>query len=420
MSAVVDQSPNTAAPNAVEAPRDELPKAPVVQPVVFIVEEELGNANTLLTIASTCGVRCEVLVSCAALIDAMGRTTPDLIMLDVTTEATNAVETLHALSQRGYPGKLQLMSYPGVAMIEPLRQLAQLHSLQVLPPMLKPLEISAVRTLLRSVTAKISQAKLQTFEFEDAINKGWTQFWYQPKISFRTRTLVGIETFVRLFHPNKGLVPAAVALQNAGERGLIALAHHALVETSSASSTLSDIGLQPSITINTTIKALKTVPVARIFRDYVARTSRQPNWIFDVSEEDISENRADIKHLSAVFRATGIRLAIDNFSGRLLSLAMLRELPIAEIKLSPNFVSHCGTDPSHTAICKALIELAHDLPCAAVGVGVETVVQAQALQEMGCDVGQGFLFGHPLPLKQITAMIKQRSVAPPSSAAAKT
>src|SRR5690348_3479896 len=75
MSAVVDQSPNTAAPNAVEAPRDELPKAPVVQPVVFIVEEELGNANTLLTIASTCGVRCEVLVSCAALIDAMGRTT---------------------------------------------------------------------------------------------------------------------------------------------------------------------------------------------------------------------------------------------------------------------------------------------------------------------------------------------------------
>jgi diguanylate cyclase len=200
-------------------------------------------------------------------------------------------------------------------------------------------------------------------------------------------------------------------LRNAGDRGLTALTYHALNETSAAGSMLSDLGLHPSITINATLKALKTLPIARIFRDYIAKTGRQPNWIFDVSEEDISENLAATQQLSAIFRSVGVKLAIDNFSGRLLPLAVLREMPISELKLSSSFVANCGSSADHTKICKMLIDLAHDLHCSAVAVGVETAAQSQALQNLGCDIGQGFLFGHPLPLKQITAMIKQRSVS---------
>jgi EAL domain-containing protein (putative c-di-GMP-specific phosphodiesterase class I) len=410
MSAVVDQNRNTARLTSGDSPEVAFQQPVAAQPVVFIVEEDLADATTLLNVAQGSQVRCEVLASCAGLVDAMGRSTPDLIMLEVTTEATNAVETLHALSQRAFPGLLQLVSYPGVAMVEPLRQLAELHSLRILPPITKPIEISTIRSVLRGLTTRVSQAKTSEFAFEEAVKNGWTQFWYQPKISFRNKTLVGIETFVRLFHPNKGLVPAAVALHRAGDRGLTALAHHALLETAAASTMLAELGLNPSITINATLKVLQTLPIARIFRDHVAKTTRQPNWIFDVSEEDISENLATVKHLSAIFRSVGIKLAVDNFSGKMLSLSTLRDLPIAEIKLSPSFVAHCSTNAGHAAVCKALIDLAHDLPCEAVGVGIETVAQSQTLQRLGCDVGQGCLFGHPLPLKQITAMIKQRAV----------
>lgn len=58
-----------------------------------------------------------------------------------------------------------------------------------------------------------------------------------------------------------------------------------------------------------------------------------------------------------------------------------------------------------------MVHLAHDLKSVAVAIGVETSAQAQALEQIGCDVGQGFLYGHPLPLEQLVAMIKQRAAA---------
>ena len=387
--------------------------APKARPraLMFAVESDRSSANTLMAIADAANVKCEILESTAALANALSRVTPDIIFLDVTTEGTDAVEALHALSQCAYPGILQLMSNPGVLMVEPLRQLARLQSLQVQPPLLKPLEIAAVKMLLRDLQSTVSQAELPQFRLEEAIRAGWVQFWYQPKISLRTKTLVGMETFVRVFHPHKGLVPPATVLKNADDRAIIALAHHALVETGAAGARLAELGLYPTIAINVTLKSLRTIPVARIFRDYVAKTGRQPNWIFDVSEEDIANNRQALKELDAVFRSIGIKLAVDNFTGKLLPRTALRDLPITEIKISPSAVAHCDTKPEDAANCKTLIDLAHELQSTAVAIGVETVGQSQALQKLGCDVGQGFLFGHPLPLEQIIAIIRQRSVS---------
>lgn len=384
-----------------------------VRALMFAVESDPSAAKTLMAIADSSNVRCEVFQNCAGLANALSRTTPDIVFLDVTMEGTDAVEALHAMSQCAYPGILQLMSTPDVLMVEPLRQLARLQSLQVQAPLLKPLEIAAVKTLLRDVRSTVSQTELPNFQLEEAIRAGWVQFWYQPKISLRTKTLVGMETFVRVFHPHKGLVPPSTVLKNADDRGLIALAHHALVETGAASQRLGDLGLYPTIAVNVTLKALRTIPIARIFRDYVAKTTRQPNWIFDVSEEDIANNRPILKELDAVFRSIGIKLAIDNFNGKLLPRTALRDLPISEIKINPSAVAHCDTKPEDAANCRTLIDLAHEIQATAVAIGVETVGQSQALAKLGCDVGQGFLFGHPLPLEQIIAIIRQRSVAVP-------
>jgi EAL domain-containing protein (putative c-di-GMP-specific phosphodiesterase class I) len=82
-----------------------------------------------------------------------------------------------------------------------------------------------------------------------------------------------------------------------------------------------------------------------------------------------------------------------------------------ELKLSPKYVAHCHSHATHIDVCKALIHLAHGLQSSAVAIGVETSAQAKALQHIGCDVGQGFLYGHPLPFEQLIAMIKQRAAA---------
>lgn len=388
------------------------------RPIVFAVDSDPVASEMILSTAINSRIRCEIFENCAALVDAMSRSTPDLIFLGVTTQGTNAVEVLHALSQCAYPGVLQLISERGVSMVEPIRQLAQLHSLQALPPLTKPIEETALASVLTDLRPVVSQTKLSQIRLDDAIKNGWVRFWYQPKISLQDSTLVGVEAFVRLFHPHKGLMPPSVILKNADEAGLISLLHYALAETGTAGAALSQLGLKLSVSINSTLNALQTLPATRLFRDHAAITGHQRNWIFDVSEEDVAKNRPAIKDLGPMLRAAGVRLAIDNFSGRALPRPVLAELPISEFKLSPKFVAHCHTQSTHVEVCKALISLAHDLRCVAVAMGVETSVQAQALQRMGCDVGQGFLYGHPLPLEQLVTMIRQRSVKSRSKTAA--
>ena len=74
----------------------------------------------------------------------------------------------------------------------------------------------------------------------------------------------------------------------------------------------------------------------------------------------------------------------------------LKELPFAEMKLDRSFVVGCGTDKVHAPICKTVINLAHSFGALAVGIGLEKASDTMALISMGCDLGQGFLFGQPM------------------------
>jgi len=387
------------------------------QPLVFAVESNPSTAEMILSIASGAQVQCEIFEDCASLVDGLSHSTPDLLLLDVTTEGTTAVEVLHALSQRAYPGVLQLMSEPGVSMVQPVRQLAHLHSLQVSPPLEKPIDQPTLRSMLESLRPTVSQAKPPQIRLDDAIANGWIRFWYQPKIDLRHKSLVGVEALVRLFHPHKGLMSPSAILKDAGEEDLARLLHYALVETGMVCARLSELGLKLTISINSTLEVLQALLTAPSNRDYLRDAGRQRNVLFDVSEDNIAKSLPAIRTIGPLLRSAGLKLAIDNFSGRMLPRAVLDDLLIAEIKLSPTYVAHCHTKSGHADVCKALIDLAHDLRCAAVAIGVETSAQSEALRRMGCDVGQGFLYGHPLPLEQLIVMIQQRSTKHRSKAA---
>jgi EAL domain-containing protein (putative c-di-GMP-specific phosphodiesterase class I) len=214
---------------------------------------------------------------------------------------------------------------------------------------------------------------------------------------------------VRLFHPHKGLMSPASLLKNAGERALLALAEESLIETARVSSKLSELGLNPTIATNLTSRTLLGLQVPTLAREFAAKAKRPPNWAFDIDEDDLARNDAMVRTIDGKLRSLGIKLAIDNFTGRSLSRSALRGLPISELKLSSAVVARCASDPED-AQCKKLIDLAHSSCSVAVAMGVETASQSSALQQMGCDVGQGFFFGQPLPLEQIVAMIEQRSV----------
>ena len=98
----------------------------------------------------------------------------------------------------------------------------------------------------------------------------------------------------------------------------------------------------------------------------------------------------------------------DDFGRGYSSLVRLKELPFAELKLDRTFVTDCGTDKVNAPICKTVIDLAHNFGSLAVAIGIEKASDALALTSMGCDLGQGFLLGQPMPEERFASLLRQR------------
>ncbi len=107
-------------------------------------------------------------------------------------------------------------------------------------------------------------------------------------------------------------------------------------------------------------------------------------------------------------RDLGVRLVLDDFGTGYSSLSYLKHLPLDTIKIDRSFVA--GIEQSaDRSIVEAVIALAHGLGIGVVAEGIETEAQAARLRELGCDLGQGYLFSRPVPAEQISPMLRRRA-----------
>jgi diguanylate cyclase (GGDEF)-like protein len=91
----------------------------------------------------------------------------------------------------------------------------------------------------------------------------------------------------------------------------------------------------------------------------------------------------------------GIKVELDDFGTGYASLTHLRAFPVSRLKIDRSFIEDLGQNAGGEVIVQAVIDLGHNLGCEIVAEGVETELQAKLLRDMGCDIAQGFLFGHP-------------------------
>jgi EAL domain-containing protein (putative c-di-GMP-specific phosphodiesterase class I) len=86
-----------------------------------------------------------------------------------------------------------------------------------------------------------------------------------------------------------------------------------------------------------------------------------------------------------------------------------RQLPFTEFKLDRAFVTDFGTNTANAPLCKTVINLAHNFGSIAIAIGIEKAADALALMSMGCDYGQGFLLGQPMPEERFISLLRQRA-----------
>lgn len=405
---------------AVELPQsiETLPTAPVARqksapaqtPVTYILDSSAEDAARLQSVLWTSEVDTEVFADAPAFVKGLLMRPPSMVFLEVEGQGDAAIDALFAMGARNYSGGVQIMGAELSPVLEVVRRMGERHALQMLPALRKPIPAAAVRHVLARQNLAAPPANEATLS--EALENDWIEFWYQPKIDLARRQISGVETFARVAHPVLGTLPPAVFMRGATEDDLLRLTRKALGAALSAASNFAQVGIQLRVAVNVPVRALFELGIPEMVRDLGPRSMRWPGLLLDVTARQLGADLGTLEGVVPALAAANVMLAIDDFGQAELPLAALRVLPLGELKLDRQVVSGVADDATRARLCGHVIQLAHHLGCIAVAVGIERIADMKAISELGCDVGQGFLFGQPMPEEELIAMLIKRAVAP--------
>lgn len=257
----------------------------------------------------------------------------------------------------------------------------------------------------QSLRAATVQTHRLMVELERAFGAGELTAWYQPVVSLSDGVMRGAEALVRWDHPDQGwLEPAAFlpAIRQGGllsELGLHMLRTVMLQQVRWRDAHPADrIALGVNLSTGEIAQPHLLDTCAKLFRT----TGADPEWfVIEVLEEALAEDGLVVQGAFDRLRQMGIHLTIDDFGEGHSSLRRLADLPVHGLKIDGSFIAGLPQDENSRAIVEATIGLGTRLGLRVMAEGVETLAQHHWLLEHDCTMGQGFLYGPPMPAAEL-------------------
>src|SRR5260370_28311177 len=195
----------------------------------------------------------------------------------------------------------------------------------------------------RSLVDSMSSEHRPRIDVDEALHNGWLEMWYQPKIDLKRKCLAGAEALARIRHPQYGLLLPSSFLPGVADGAIARLTEHALIATLDSWSEFEEAGFNLQLAINIPVSVMLKLPIPALVDRYRPQSERWPGIILEVTEDQIVREMKAAQSVAVHLRASGIKIAIDDFGAGYSSFSSLRELPFVDLKLDHTFLPHCPT-----------------------------------------------------------------------------
>jgi EAL domain-containing protein (putative c-di-GMP-specific phosphodiesterase class I) len=257
---------------------------------------------------------------------------------------------------------------------------------------------------------------IRLFKFEHELKRGLSsgefELTLQPIVDLESRVLVGFEALMAWHHPERGRLSPSSFMAIAERSGLVReLDDLALRQAMRAMKHLREADAQHRplrISVNLSgVHADDHDTVDRVRRALAEEAFPADALTLEITESWLVQDPERAQATLGRLKDLGLDLALDDFGTGYSSLGYLHRFPIDYLKVDRSFTQNMLTSEGSSRIVRAVIALAHSFELKAIAEGIDDPKQIEALREMGCEYGQGYLFSRPLDAAQAQEYLRQ-------------
>ena len=394
-----------------------MPAAPSpVRRVALVVEDHVFQRQALCRLLRQTGIEAVLEAqdgdSALALLRAR-RSDEVLFITDLDMPNMDGIEFIRRLAGEALRLHLVIYSSQEPALLRSVHRLAEDLGLRLGGVLSKPASLEQIKALVDDLGGATSApregaAALSGDEVREAFSDGRVVAYFQPKLSLRDQRPVGCEALARVVYPGMDVVkPERFMTPLEGERLQQTLTDRMLAGALDLLLQTRDIAGDISVSVNLTLPEVSLPRDAERLAGAVAAAGVAPKSItLEVTETAVATDWAlAVENLSRL-RMKGFNLSVDDFGTGYSSLQQLLRLPFSELKVDQSFVRGIAEGSAAYALVESTLGMAEKLGLSTVAEGIETAAEARALRDLGCNLGQGYAFGKPMPAEEFIGWLR--------------
>jgi len=256
---------------------------------------------------------------------------------------------------------------------------------------------------------RLQQRIMLEARLSDALARQQFELHYQPIIDLESDCIIGAEALLRWNDSDGHAYSPAEFIPVAEESGLILpLGEWVLAKACAQAKAWYDQGFDLIVAVNLSTRQFLDPDLSEKVVSVIDACGLPPSQL----ELEVTEGAAMLDPESSVevlgmLKHIGVRIAIDDFGTGYSSLSYLKRIPADTIKIDKSFVDGVAHESDDRAIVRSILALANALDKYTIAEGIETCEQKQALLEIGCNWGQGYLFSQPYPAEKFLQILAQ-------------